>query len=74
MRGRVRDVRVTAPPRAEVESCFARWRVAVDARDLDAMVAMFTDDARGGNAIYGIAQGRDANGHAETHGEIYPGL
>jgi hypothetical protein len=32
----------------------------VDKRDLDAMAAMFTADARGGNSVFGIFEGRDA--------------
>ena len=46
--------------RQDVESLFRRWRTAVDCRDFDGMRNMLTPDARGGNAIFGIFEGRDA--------------
>ena len=46
--------------RAEIEPHFARWRDAVDRHDLDAMAPLLTEDARGGNATFGISEGRDA--------------
>jgi hypothetical protein len=48
------------PPRPEVEAHFSRWREAVDRRDLDAMASMLCTNARGGNASYGLSEGRDA--------------
>ena len=46
--------------RAEVEAHFARWREAVDRRDIDAMASMLAADARGGNAQFGLLEGREA--------------
>ena len=46
--------------RDEVEQHFRVWRRAIDVRDLDAMAQMLTPDALGGNAQFGIHQGRDA--------------
>lgn len=46
--------------RGEIEAHFARWREAVDRRDLDAMAAMLAEDAQGGNSVFGLSQGRDA--------------
>lgn len=45
--------------RTEIEAHFARWREAVDRHDLEAMKPMLTEDARGGNATFGISEGRD---------------
>ena len=45
--------------RSEVASHFARWRKAVDRRDLGAMASMLAEDARGGNAVFGVFEGRD---------------
>jgi hypothetical protein len=45
--------------RSEVEAHFTRWRAAVDRRDLAAMAPMLAEDARGGNAVFGIVEGRD---------------
>ena len=47
-------------PREEVATEFARWRQAVDRRDLSQMASMLTHDARGGNSQYGFFEGRDA--------------
>lgn len=46
--------------REAIESLFLRWRRAVESRDFIAMREMLTPDARGGNAIYGVREGRDA--------------
>jgi len=46
--------------REEVERHYLHWRAAIDRRDLDAMAAMLTEDARGGNAQFGMFEGRDA--------------
>jgi hypothetical protein len=46
--------------RSEIEAHFSHWREAVDRRDLDAMASMLTPDARGGNAQFGVSEGRDA--------------
>ena len=46
--------------RAEVEAHFQRWRAATDRRDLDEMALLLAEDARGGNAIFGVVEGRDA--------------
>jgi hypothetical protein len=46
--------------RNEVEAHFKVWREAVDTRDLDAMGSMLAPDARGGNAVFGIFEGREA--------------
>ncbi|MBW2233228.1 MAG: nuclear transport factor 2 family protein [Deltaproteobacteria bacterium] len=46
--------------RSEIETHFSRWREAVDRHDLDAMASMLTPDARGGNAVFGLSEGRDA--------------
>ena len=46
--------------REEVAQHVARWRRAVDQRDLDGMASMFTEDARGGNSQYGVFDGRKA--------------
>jgi hypothetical protein len=46
--------------REEVEAHFTRWREAVDRHDLDAMAPMLTPDAGGGNATFGLSEGRDA--------------
>jgi hypothetical protein len=35
---------------SEIEAHFARWREAVDRRDLPAMASMLAEDAKGGNA------------------------
>jgi uncharacterized protein (TIGR02246 family) len=51
---------VSGAERAEVEAMFARWRAAVDARDVDAMLSMLTDDAQVGNVVFGLSQGKDA--------------
>ena len=48
------------PPRAQVESLFRSWRAAIDTRDFAAMRDMLTPDARGGNAVFGVVDGRDA--------------
>lgn len=45
--------------RSEVLAHFQRWRAAVDARDLEAMAPMLAEDARGGNAVYGLFEGRE---------------
>ena len=47
-------------PRAEVEKAFRRWRDAVDVRDVDAMLAMYSEDAEVGNAVYGLSRGEAA--------------
>ena len=47
-------------PRSEVERHFRVWREAVDQRDLDQMARMFAEDARGGNSVFGLFEGRDA--------------
>lgn len=46
--------------RTEVAAHFARWREAVDRRDLDVMASMLAADVRGGNAQFGILEGREA--------------
>jgi hypothetical protein len=46
--------------RSEIEAHFARWREAVDRRDLKAMAVMLHTDATGGNAVFGVFEGRDA--------------
>ena len=47
-------------PRAEVEAHFARWRAALDRHDIEALRPMLSEDARGGNSVFGIVEGRDA--------------
>ena len=46
--------------RAEIEAHFARWRAAVDRRNLDQMASMLAADAEGGNSQFGVFEGRDA--------------
>lgn len=48
------------PDRTEVEAHFGRWRAAVDRRDLAAMAPMLSMDARGGNTVFGLFEGREA--------------
>ena len=47
-------------PREEIEAHWKTYRDAVDRRDLDAMAAYFTEDVRGGNAVHGLFEGREA--------------
>ena len=47
-------------PRAEIVEHYTRWRAAVDRRDLAAMAPMLAADAQGGNATFGMFDGRDA--------------
>lgn len=49
--------------REEVEQHFHLWRDAIDERDLEAMASMLTTDVRGGNAQFGLHEGRDAVMH-----------
>ena len=51
---------MSSSSRDEIEAHFARWREAVDRRDLGALGQMLSEDVRGGNAIFGISEGRDA--------------
>lgn len=46
--------------REDVEALFRRWRAALERRDFSAMREMLTPDARGGNAVFGLTEGRDA--------------
>lgn len=46
--------------RGEIEAHFKRWREAVDRRDLGSMAEMLALRASGGNASYGMFEGRDA--------------
>jgi len=48
------------PLRSEIEAHFARWRSAVDERDLERMASMLAVDAQGGNAVFGLFEGHDA--------------
>ncbi len=47
-------------PRSEIEEHFSRWRRATDRRDLEAMTHMLSADARGGNAVFGMFEGRSS--------------
>jgi hypothetical protein len=47
-------------PRGEVEAHFSNWRGALDERDLVALSQMLSLDARGGNSVFGILEGREA--------------
>lgn len=47
-------------PRMEIEDHFSKWRSALDRRDLDALSPLLSIDARGGNSVFGIHDGRDA--------------
>ena len=47
-------------PRSEIEAHFARWREAVNRHDLEAMAPMLAEDARGGNEVFGLFEGRNA--------------
>jgi hypothetical protein len=46
--------------RTEIEATFLRWRAAVDIRDIEAMLVMFTPDAEVGNTVYGLHTGANA--------------
>lgn len=46
--------------REDVERTYSRWRAAVDIRDINTMVSMFTESAKAGNSVYGIVQGETA--------------
>ena len=46
--------------REQIEALFGRWRVAIDHRDFSAMRDMLTPDARGGNAVFGVFEGRES--------------
>ena len=46
-------------PRDEVDKAFGAYRAAVDVGDHEAMVAMFTEDGRGGNSTFGFFRGRE---------------
>ena len=46
--------------REEVKAHFDVWRSLVDHHDLAGMARLLTDDVKGGNAVFGISEGRDA--------------
>ena len=46
--------------RAEVEGHFFRWREALDSRDYPVLRSLLTEDARGGNSVYGVVEDREA--------------
>jgi hypothetical protein len=45
-------------PRQEIERAFAAYRAAIDVGDHAAMAALLTEDGRGGNATFGLFEGR----------------
>ena len=55
-----REAHVADFTREEIEAHWKIWRDLVDRRDLDGMAERFTEDARGGNAVLGICEGREA--------------
>ena len=49
----------SAASRAEIERHFVIWRAATEKRDFDRMATLLSVDARGGNSVFGIMQGRE---------------
>jgi hypothetical protein len=46
--------------REEVQGHFSNWRSALDERDLEVLSSLLSIDARGGNSVFGLLDGRDA--------------
>ena len=46
--------------RDEVEAHFRAWRRRVDCHDLEGMADLLAADASGGNAVFGVSEGREA--------------